>query len=242
MQERFDYQFGQARSSVAVINAFMRGVYRWMGVGLALTAVVAGLITGYMKALPAYELEMFMGRYGMIFFGLLIAEVVLVFGLAAAIQKMSAPVATGVFLAYCGMSGLTLGFILFGYTTASIVSAFVATTAMFAALSIYGMFTSRDLTSFGPILFMALIGLIVGFIVNIFIASGPLDYLLCVIGVVIFAGLTAYDSQKLRQMGEMTAGEDAVVVHRGMIMGALTLYLDFINLFLMLLRLFGNRE
>jgi Integral membrane protein, interacts with FtsH len=165
-----------------------------------------------------------------------------VFGLAAAIQKMSAPVATGVFLAYCGMSGLTLGFILFGYTTSSIVSAFVATTAMFAALSIYGMFTSRDLTSLGPILFMALIGLLVGFIVNIFIASGPLDYLLCVIGVVIFAGLTAYDSQKLRQMGEMTAGEDAVVVHRGMIMGALTLYLDFINLFLMLLRLFGNRE
>lgn len=242
MQERFDYQFGQQASSIAVINAFMRGVYRWMGVGLALTAVVAGVVTSYMKGLPYYELEQFVANYSFIFFGLLIAEIVLVFGLSAAIQKMSASVATGVFMLYCAMSGLTLGFILFGYTTGSIVSAFVATTAMFGALSIYGMFTSRDLTKLGPILMMALIGLIVGFIVNIFIASGPFDYLLCVIGVVIFAGLTAYDSQKLRQMGEMTAGQDAVVVHRGKIMGALTLYLDFINLFIMLLRLFGNRN
>lgn len=241
MQEHFNYHQGQT-ISIAAVNAFMRGVYRWMGAGLAVTAVIAGLMTSYLKGMNPYEFNQFMASYGTMFIILLVVEIGLVFALGAAIHKMSAPVATGVFLAYCGLSGLTLGVILFGYTSGSIVSAFVATTAMFAGLSIYGMFTSRDLTGLGPILSMALIGLLVGFIVNMFLGSPAFDYLLCVIGVVIFAGLTAYDSQKLRQMGEMMPQDDAVAVRRGTILGALTLYLDFINLFIMLLRLFGNRE
>ncbi|MBQ4132629.1 MAG: Bax inhibitor-1/YccA family protein [Desulfovibrionaceae bacterium] len=241
MQERFNYHQGQT-ISIAAVNAFMRGVYRWMGAGLAVTAVVAGLMTSYLKGLNVYELQQFMSSYGFMFIGLLIAEIALVFVLSAAIHKMSAPVATGVFLAYCGLSGLTLAAVLFGYTYGSIVSAFVATTAMFAGLSIYGMFTSRDLTGLGPILTMALIGMLIGFIINMFLGSPAFDYLLCAIGVVIFAGLTAYDSQKLRQMGEMMPQDDAVAVRRGTILGALTLYLDFINLFIMLLHLFGNRE
>ena len=241
MQERFNYHQGQALS-VASVNAFMRGVYRWMGAGLAVTAIIAGMMTSYLKGMSIYQLEAFMSSYGFMFIVLLIAEIGLVFVLGAAIHKMSAPVAAGVFMAYCALSGLTLSVILFGYTYGSIASAFVATTAMFAGLSIYGMFTSRDLTGLGPILTMALIGMLIGFIINIFLGSPAFDYLLCAIGVVIFAGLTAYDSQKLRQMGEMMPQDDALAVRRGTILGALTLYLDFINLFIMLLHLFGNRE
>ena len=241
MQERFDYQQGQT-ATLANVNVFMRGVYRWMGVGLGVTAIVAWMMTSYLKGMSYYQLDQFMQSYGFMFIVLLIAEVGLVFVLSAAVQRMSGAVATGIFMAYCALSGLTLGVVLYGYTSGSIVSAFVATTAMFAALSIYGMFTSRDLTRLGPILMMALIGLIIGFIINIFMGSPAFDYLLCVIGVVIFAGLTAYDSQKLRQMGEMVPANDAAAVRRGTIMGALTLYLDFINLFILLLHLFGSRE
>ena len=242
MQERMNYEFSQQQSRVLVINAFMKGVYRWMGLGLAVTALVAGFALSHLKAMNALELQEFMSSYGVLFMILLVAEIGLVVVLSAAIQKMSASTATAVFLAYCGLSGLTLSVVLYGYAAGSILSAFIATTAMFGALSVYGMFTSKDLTSWGPILFAALIGLVVAMIINMFLGSPAFDYLISIIGVVIFAGLTAYDSQKLRQMGEMTPANDAAAVRRGTIMGALTLYLDFINLFILLLHLFGNRR
>ena len=242
MQERMNYEFSQQQSNVLVINAFMKGVYRWMGLGLAVTAVVSGVVLSQLKAMSVFELEQFMDAYGFLFIVLLLAQIGLVIVLSAAIQKMSATTATAVFMAYCALSGLTLAVVLFGYTAGSVLSAFIATTSMFGALSIYGMFTSKDLTSWGPILSAALIGLIVAMIVNMFLGSPAFDYLISIVGVVIFAGLTAYDSQKLRQMGEMIPANDAAAVRRGTIMGALTLYLDFINLFILLLRLFGNRN
>ena len=166
MQERMNYEFSQQQSRVLVINAFMKGVYRWMGLGLAVTAVVAGFALNYLKAMSAVELQQFMGTYGMLFMILLIAEIGLVVVLSAAIQKMSASTATAVFMGYCALSGLTLSVVLYGYAAGSILSAFIATTAMFGALSVYGMFTSKDLTSWGPILFAALIGLVVAMIIN----------------------------------------------------------------------------
>lgn len=242
MQERMNYDFSQQRTNVAVVNAFMKGVYRWMAIGLGVTAVTAWLVLSQFYAMSAYEFAAFAQKYQFAFFGLLIGEVVLVFALAGAINRMPATVATGMFALYSFLNGITLSFILYSYTASSITSTFLATAVMFGAMSIYGMFTKRDLTSIGSILSMALIGLLVAMVINMFLGSPAMTYLISIVGVVVFAGLTAYDSQKLRQMGEMTASEDAATIQRGTIMGALSLYLDFINLFIMLLRLFGDRR
>lgn len=242
MQERLDYQLDKQQSNVMVINAFMQGVYRWMGVGLALTAAVAWIMLSYLQALSQAEMMLFMQKYGLLFLGLLVGEVILAITLSAAVHKMSGAVASALFLLFSAMMGLSLSVVLYGYQVGSIVSAFVSTAAMFGAMSIYGMFTKRDLTSMGRILMMGLIGLIVAMLVNMFVGSARMDYLISIIGVIIFTGLIAYDSQKLRQMGESMPHDDATAVRRGTIMGALTLYLDFINLFLFLLRLFGDRR
>lgn len=242
MQERLDYQVAKQQSNVMVINAFMQGVYRWMGVGLAVTAAIAWLMLSYLQSLSEAEMMLFMQKYGMLFLGLLIGEVVLVIALSAAVHKMSGATATLLFLLYSALNGLTFSVILYGYQVGSIASAFVSTAAMFGAMSVYGMFTKRDLTSLGRILMMGLIGLVVAMLVNMFVGSSRMDYLISIIGVIIFTGLIAYDSQKLRQMGESMPHDDATAVRRGTIMGALTLYLDFINLFLFLLRLFGDRR
>jgi hypothetical protein len=141
---------------------------------------------------------------------------------------------------YSGLNGVTLSAILLAYTGSSVVGTFVICAGMFGAMSIYGMVTKKDLTSLGSFMFMGLIGIILASVVNIFLRSPGLEFAISGIGVLVFVGLTAYDTQKLKEMGQTAPMEDGTAVRRGTILGALTLYLDFINLFLMLLRFFGQ--
>jgi hypothetical protein len=173
-------------------------------------------------------------------FGLIIAQFGLVIGLSAAINKLSGTTATLMFAAYSALTGVTLSSIFFVYSMASIFQAFVVAGGMFGAMSIYGMVTKRDLTGLGSFMFMGLIGIVLASLVNMFFKSAAVSFGVSILGVIIFTGLTAYDTQKLKYMGEAMPLDDATAVRRGTILGALTLYLDFLNLFLMMLRLFGS--
>ena len=219
------------------VNSFIRSVYNWMAGGLALTGIVA-----YFAAHNQTLNQLIFG-VPMVFFGLIIAELGMVFYLSARIQKMQASTATGLFLAYAALNGLTLSFIFLVYTSTSIASVFFICAATFVTCSIYGMTTKRDLTSWGNFLFMGLIGIIIASVVNMFVQSSGLAMIVSYIGVLVFVGLTAYDTQKLKNMAlTQPAGMEAGVVRKGAIMGALSLYLDFINLFIMLLYIFGGRR
>lgn len=223
-------------SRAAVTNAFMRGVYLWMAVGLAVTAFFAYATV----SVPALTSLVFSNQY--VFFGLLIGEVVLVFALSATIHKLSSFAATGMFVLYSVLNGLTLSVLLLVYTQQSIFTAFLTTAGMFGAMSLYGLVTKRDLTGMGSFMMMGLFGIIIAMVVNIFLGSSTLDMGISILGVFIFLGLTAYDTQALRNMGETAPMDDALAIRRGTIIGALKLYLDFINIFIMLLRLFGDRR
>jgi FtsH-binding integral membrane protein len=171
----------------------------------------------------------------------LFAELGLVFYLSARINKIQAGTATGLFIGYAALNGLTLSMIFLAYTAESIAGTFFITAGMFGSMAVYGLVTKRDLSGWGSFLFMGLIGVIIASIVNIFLKSSSLYWAISLIGVFVFGGLTAYDVQKIKKMGEdgiMEQGEE--MVKKGAIMGALALYLDFINLFLMLLRFFGG--
>lgn len=227
-------QLSTAQTRVEVLNGFMRGVYQWMAAGLGLTAAAA-----YMTSTSQPLMEFIFGNT-MVLMLLIIAELGLVVAVSAGIRRMSAGTATGLFMLYSGLNGVTLSAILTVYTAASIFSTFIVCSGMFIAMSVYGMTTKKDLTSWGSFLFMGLIGIILASVVNIFLRSPMLDFAVSGIGVIVFVGLTAYDTQKLRAMGETAPADDATAVRRGTILGALTLYLDFINLFLMLLRFTGQ--
>lgn len=217
------------------VNSFVRSVYNWMFVGLALT----GLVAYYVSASEALTRAIFGNP--MLFFGLIIGELAMVFYLSARISKIQSTTATALFLFYAALNGVTLSAIFLIYTQASIVATFFICAATFAASSVYGWITKRDLTSVGSFLFMGLIGIIIASVVNIFLRSSAMQMIISYIGVVIFVGLTAYDTQKIKTMAlSQPADIDGAVVRKGAIMGALSLYLDFINLFLMLLRIFGS--
>lgn len=225
-----------AQSSVArteTINAFMRGVYGWMSTGMLLTAAAA-----WFTAASPFGMTLLQSP-GLVMV-LVLVQFGLVLGLSAAINKLSGSTATLMFLAYSALTGLTLSSIFFVYSMASIFQAFVVTAGMFGAMSVYGMVTKRDLTSMGSFMFMGLIGIVLASLVNMFVKSSALSYAISIIGVFVFVGLTAYDTQKLKYMGEAMPLGDGTAIRRGTILGALTLYLDFLNLFLMLLRLFGS--
>ncbi len=212
----------------------MAQVYGWMTVGLLLTAFVA-----WYAANSAAVMELlFTNRVFLI--GLIIAQLALVIVLSAMIQKLSAGVTTMLFMLYSALTGLTLSSIFIVYTAASIASTFVVTAGMFGAMSLYGYTTKRDLSGFGNMLFMALIGIVLASLVNFWLKSEALMWAVTYIGVIVFVGLTAYDTQK--NMGEQIDTRDTSNLRKYSILGALTLYLDFINLFLMLLRIFGNRR
>ena len=219
------------------VNSFIRSVYNWMAIGLGLTALVA-----FYVASNESLIRLVFGN-PLIFFGLIIAELILVFSISARIQKMQASTATGLFIGYAALNGVTLSFIFLAYTSASIVSTFFVCALTFLACSVYGMTTKKDLTSLGGFMFMGLIGIIIASLVNLFIRSSAMTMIISYIGVIVFVGLTAYDTQKLKTMAvTQPAGIEAGVVRKGAILGALSLYLDFINLFLMLLRILGNRD
>lgn len=226
--------FGNAMSMVRV-NSFIRSVYNWMAIGLALTAFTAY----YVASTPAL-LQFIFGNQ-MVLFGLIIGELGMVFYLSARVHKLSAGTATSLFVLYAILNGATLASIFIIYTASSIVATFLTCALTFAACSVFGMVTKRDLASMGGFMMMGLIGIIIASLVNMFLRSPGLSSVISYVGVLVFVGLTAYDTQKLKQMA-MTQPADAsgAVVRKGAIMGALTLYLDFINLFIMLLHIFGG--
>ena len=219
------------------VNAFIRSVYNWMAIGLALT----GLVAFYVSNTPAL-LRLILGNQ-ILFFGLIIAELALVFIISARVHRMQASTATALFVLYSVLNGATLSFIFILYTRTSIASTFFVCAATFIACSIYGWTTKRDLTSMGGFMMMGLIGIVIASLVNLFIRSSAMHMIISYIGVLVFIGLTAYDTQHLKTMAvTQPADIDAGAVRKGAILGALKLYLDFINLFIMLLRILGNRE
>ncbi|MBU4487399.1 MAG: Bax inhibitor-1/YccA family protein [Candidatus Delongbacteria bacterium] len=214
---------------------FILSVYNWMMTALLVTTAVAYYVS------TSESMINFMFGNPFIFFGLFIAELFAVGYLAIAVKKMSASRATFVFILYAALNGLTLSFIFLVYTQAAITSAFFTAAAMFGAMSFYGYTTKKDLTSWGSFFFMGLIGIVIGSVVNMFWANSALYWLVTYIGVFVFVGLTAYDTQKIKNMN-IIGNEGTDEDKKEAIMGALTLYLDFINLFLMLLRIFGRRN
>ena len=222
------------------LRSYMLKVYNYMGIGLVVTGLVAyfsnqaAVADGQLTAWGAllYQSPLMW----VIAFAPLAFVLVLSFG----INKLSVGAAQAVFWAFAAVMGLSLSSIFLVYTGASIAKVFFITAATFGAMSLYGYTTKRDLTGMGNFLMMGLIGIIIASIVNIFMASSMLDFVISVVGVLIFTGLTAYDTQKIKESYSDAYGAD--VMAKNAIMGALSLYLDFINLFLMLLRLFGNRE
>lgn len=225
----------QRESTGILVNEYIRSVYNWMAVGLAITGFLAYYVSGNETIR-----NLVLGN-SMIFIVLILAELGLVFAIAGMINRMSAGTATALFVLYSALNGLTLSFIFLVYTTASIGRTFFICAGTFVACSVYGWTTKRDLTSFGGFLMMGLFGIIIATLVNIFIRSDAVTMAVTYLGVFIFVGLTAYDTQKIKNMAlTQPDGLDGQVVRKGAILGALSLYLDFINLFLMLLRIFGT--
>lgn len=214
-------------------TAFLRSVYGWMFVGLGITAAVALGVAGSPALLQTIVSS------PMIFFGLVIAELALVFVLSARVQRLAPTTAAALFVVYSALNGATLSFIFLAYAGASIASTFVITAGMFGALALYGSTTKRSLAGLGHFVGMGLIGLFLAIIVGFFWHSSGLQFIISVVGVIVFTGLTAWDAQRLKQMAaalpEGQTGSYAIV-------GALSLYLDFINLFLFLLRFLGSRR
>ena len=214
---------------------FMVRVYNWMTAGLAIT----GFMAFYISNSPAM-MNIIFGN-AIIPIALIITQIGLVFWLATRVMQMSASKATGVFMLYAGLTGITFSAIFMAYTTASIFSTFLVTAGTFGAMSLYGYTTKKDLTSWGSFLFMGLIGIIIASLVNMFMQSSMMHMIITYAGVLIFVGLTAYDTQKIKEMN-ILGNEGTEEDTKEAIRGALTLYLDFINLFLMLLRLMGDRR
>ncbi|RKS85094.1 hypothetical protein DES39_1603 [Orbus hercynius] len=227
------------------VQTYMSHVYGWMTVGLLLTGFVAWYAS---TSVPIMRLLFSVNEYGYITslsvlsWVLIAAQLGLVFVLSGMINRLSGSAATSIFMLYSALSGLTLTSIFIMYTASSIMSVFFISAGMFAALAFYGYTTKRDLSGLGRFLFMGLIGIVIASLVNIFMQSTPLMWAITYIGVFVFAGLTAYDTQKLKAFGEQLPTDDQNAFRRYAIFGALTLYLDFINLFLMLLRIFGERR
>lgn len=239
-----DYQFNQTKSQTvqrvydqagidAGLRAYMLKVYNYMVGGLAITGVLA-FITANTPAV-------FYAIYGTpLQWVVMLAPIGFVFFLSYRINNIQASTAQMLFWIYSAIMGLSLAFIFAVYTGTSIARVFFITAATFGAMSLYGYTTQRDLTGFGSFLFMGLIGILIASLVNLFMASSALEFAISVIGVLIFTGLTAYDTQRIKAM--YSAGLHQEVQTKQAIMGALSLYLDFINLFLMLMRLFGDRR
>jgi uncharacterized protein len=234
----------QREQSRVVVNSFIRSTYNWMAFGLALTGIVALYVSSSNTMLNLlFNMVDGYAKPSMLFYGLIIAELIVVFSLASRVQRMQSQTATAMFLIYAILNGATLSAIFLGYTGTTIASAFFICAAMFIACSIYGMSTKRDLTGLGQFMFMGFIGIFIVTLVNIFMNSYGLQMLISYVGVVVFVGLTAYDTQKLKQMALAQPDDlDAGTIRKGAIMGALTLYLDFILMFQFLLMILGGRR
>ena len=234
----FNYRNYSAEQQLGMSQAFpvlMRKVYVWMALALAITGM-----TAYYVATSPTILGTILSN-NILFYGLIIAELALVIGLSAAINRLSLFTATLMFILYSVVNGATMSFIFLLYEMTSIATVFFITEGTFGAMAVVGYTTKKDLTSMGRILFMGLIGLVIASLVNIFLKSDGMTLVLSYVGVIIFVGLTAWDSQKIKYM-LMQAPDVNEGTQKLALLGALTLYLDFINLFLYLLRIFGKRR
>ncbi len=236
-QQRFD-TFAQGRATSAVeidegLRTFMLKVYNYMGLGLALTGSVAFFAAsspGLMQAIHGTALSWLV----------MLSPLAFILVLSFGIQKLRPATAQALFWAFAGVMGLSLSSIFLVYTGTSIARVFFITASLFGAMSLYGYTTKKSLASWGSFLFMGLLGVIIAMVVNIFLASSALHFAISVIGVLIFTGLTAYDTQNIKQ--QYYEGDGAVIAEKKAIMGALRLYLDFINLFIMLMHLMGQQR
>ena len=235
--EELNYQSVAARELEvsAAFPALMRKVYLWMALALAITGM-----TAYIVATNASLLTMIYSSSA-VMWGLIIAELAIVFGVSAAINKLSLPVATMLFVLYSVINGALFSSIFLVYTMSSIATVFFITAVTFGAMSLYGYTTKTDLTSWGKLLMMAVLGLIIATVVNLFMKSSGLQMIISYVGVLVFVGLTAYDTQKIKQMC-LQAPDAGETMQKYALLGALSLYLDFINLFIYLLRIFGGRR
>ncbi len=214
---------------------FITKVYNWMALALFITGLVS-----YFTASSTQILNIIVGSK-FVFYGILIAELLLVIYLTRSIQKLSQNMVIAGFLIYAILNGLTMSIIFLIYTSNSIATTFYVTAGTFGAMSLYGYYTKKDLTSLGNMAMMALIGIIIASIVNMFLQNDMMYWIITYLGVAVFVALTAYDTQKLKELGSRGFVNDESM-EKTSILGALTLYLDFINLFLFLLRIFGNRK
>lgn len=235
--EELNYQSVTAREAEvsAVFPALMRKVYVWMSLALIITG-----FTAYYVATNENLLALIYSKPAVMWI-LIGVELAIVFGVTAAINKLSLPVATLLFVLYSVINGALLSSIFLIYTMSSIATVFFITAGTFGVMSLYGYITKTDLTSWGKLLMMALIGLIIATVVNLFMKSSGLEIIISYVGVLIFVGLTAYDTQKIKMMC-MQAPDAGESMQKLALLGALSLYLDFINLFIYLLRIFGRRE
>lgn len=224
-----------ASFSTEVSRKYLLNVYNWMALGLAITALVALFVSRSEEVLEVFILNK------AVFYGLLIAQLIVVIGLSFAINKIPTVIAIGAFFFYAFLTGITLSILFLVYTSASIATTFFVCAGMFASVSAFGYLTKRDLSGMGTFLFMGLIGLIIASVVNIFLGSSTIYWITTYAGVLIFTGLTAYDTQKIKRMSaEMDFNTD--IGKKSAVISALMLYLDFINMFIYLLRILGSRK
>ncbi|MBP5478148.1 MAG: Bax inhibitor-1/YccA family protein [Bacteroidaceae bacterium] len=229
-----DYE-SQSYSFTDAYTSLMRKVYVWMTLALVMT----GLSAYYIATSPSLQLALFSSPY--VFYGLMIAEVGLVIWLSSRIHKMSLLSASLMFSVYAILNGVTMSVIFLAYTMSSIATTFFVTAGTFGVMAFIGTVTKSDLTKMGQILTMALVGMIIAIVVNLFLGNGMLDIIISVVGILVFTGLTAYDAQKIKQM-LINCNEVNDQTQKLSVIGALSLYLDFINLFLYLLRFLGDRK
>lgn len=228
-------EFTTPNSVVAVKSSFMTRVYAWMGFGLMLTAVVS-----FFVVMTPAVMEFIFKTPG-VFMGLIVAEFGMVLAFTFLAKRVSAQVAALLFVTYAAMNGLTLSVVFLAYTATSVASTFAITAGMFGTMAIYGAVTKRDLTSMGSFAVMGLFGIIIASVVNLFLKNGAASWLIGFCGVIVFTLLTAYDTQRVKNMG-MAFATDSEQSRKASISMALSLYLDFINLFLSLLRIMGRRR
>jgi uncharacterized protein len=242
--ETNNFKYVQSEEVTSTLSkTFMASVFSWMSAALIITSVVAyyfGVDAELMSYLRTVDMT---GRYHNTGLGLIVmfSPLILIFGMGMGMRKMSYPVLLGLFLLFAALMGASLSYIFLAYTSGSILSVFISSAGMFGLMAVVGYTTKTDLTKFGSIMTMALFGLMFAMLINMFMHSSQLDYIISFIGVLVFIGLTAYDVQKLKRIGaglEYGAEETKKLV----IWGALDLYMDFINLFLFMLRLFGDRK
>ncbi|RLD40538.1 MAG: BAX inhibitor (BI)-1/YccA family protein [Bacteroidetes bacterium] len=241
MNNPINKQFDSTVSSqtIPMAKTYLSGVFMWMFLALGITAATAWLFATTPSLMGMLITET--GSMSITGWIVMLAPLGLVLWLSAGINRMAASTMVLVFIAFSVLMGASLSFIFLAYTGASIAKTFVITSGMFGTMAVVGYTTKTDLTKFGSLMMMGLVGIIIASVVNMFMQSSTMDYIISFIGVLVFTGLTAYDVQKLKRIGsQVTEGSESA--RKMTIMGALTLYLDFINLFLFLLRIFGNRK